>query len=55
LTQRVILSLSHITKEFNKPKTSFGKRLISTHEITLQTLEEHYEKIQEEKKRYTLI
>ncbi|MEH0979279.1 site-specific integrase [Bacillus mobilis] len=51
-TLSVNRSLSHITKEFHEPKTSSGKRLIVLPEITLQALQEHLQRINEEKARY---
>lgn len=51
-TLSVNRSLSHITKEFHEPKTSSGKRLIVLPEITLLALQEHFQKISEEKERY---
>ena len=48
-TLSVNRSLSHITKEFHEPKTSSGKRLIVLPEITLLALQEHLQKINEEK------
>ncbi|WP_301291923.1 site-specific integrase [Bacillus sp. 1663tsa1] len=44
-------SLSHITKEFHEPKTSSGKRLIVLPDITLMALNDHLQKISEEKER----
>lgn len=51
-TLSVNRSLSHITKEFHKPKTSSGKRLLVLPDITLMALQEHLQKISEEKERY---
>ncbi|WP_142277935.1 site-specific integrase [Bacillus nitratireducens] len=51
-TLSVNRSLSHITKEFHEPKTSSGKRLLVLPDITLMALQEHLQKISEEKERY---
>ncbi|PEW85206.1 site-specific integrase [Bacillus cereus] len=51
-TLSVNRSLSHITKEFDEPKTSSGKRLLVLPDITLMALQEHLQKISEEKERY---
>ncbi|WP_234879576.1 MULTISPECIES: site-specific integrase [Bacillus cereus group] len=51
-TLSVNRSLSHITKGFHELKTSSGKRLLILPDITLMALNDHLQKISEEKERY---
>ncbi|WP_232302903.1 site-specific integrase [Bacillus cereus] len=51
-TLSVNRSLSHITKGFHELKTSSGKRLLILPDITLIALNDHLQKISEEKERY---
>ncbi|SCM86695.1 Uncharacterized protein BWAI21_02122 [Bacillus mycoides] len=51
-TLSVNRSLSHITKGFHELKASSGKRLLILPDITLMALNDHLQKISEEKERY---
>ncbi|WP_235676420.1 site-specific integrase [Bacillus mycoides] len=51
-TLSVNRSLSHITKGFHELKTSSGKRLLILPDINLMALNDHLQKISEEKERY---